>query len=303
MKGKITSIFSDIYLGMNLSILLCIHSWSPAIAQDIELIERGSEPYRVLRFEPSQAVEKARMELNMSVSLRGPGATRNTVSMPKLIANLELKAQPQKATTAAEIAFSTSYTSFAVQPIGKEPSGMVTGLQDSLDALSGLECLSRMTRSGRVLVFNCKAARALAPETQQMLLQLQKGMQENVIPLPKVAVGAGARWKVSSMQGEDISKTTLYAIRKLYEHGAEVAVEVKAHSAEKKKSVPNKPGSFVLVQSVLTSSGTVLVNTQRLISKSNSRIVAEDISRPLGQRSDLALTNRIEVNVEVHPVS
>jgi hypothetical protein len=234
----------------------------------IQVLDYGSEPRSTLRyqFRPGQ-VDRANMEMAMSMSMDINGAKVPAVVIPPMKMTMELRVIDVAADGSAQVGFKVQSAEGSVEQVAGAANQAL--LNRALAGITQVSGTYRTDTRGRTLESKIAAPDSLVPANalQSMNDILGQGNEE-LQQFPEEVVGVGARWQ--STQRHEVAGSTVTMVQEftlksrsgnrielLVKSGAPVIAPVPAAGAA--------AAAVAAAASSTTAAGTIQIDLQKLV--------------------------------------
>ncbi len=284
---------------------LCLVSSTPAAAADVKLtvLEKGKAPRQELRFTPAKgSKEQVRMEMQMGTTMTMAGMAMPTMNLPSMYLDIDVEVLDLQANGDIRYAFTIAGTS-----VGADTDGM-PGVSNALD-----DALAPMVGTrGEVTVSPTGVARdttleASAGADPKMVADMKKSMANTSAPLPKEAVGLGAKWQLVTNvedQGLRISQTATYQITELTPDAVTLAVTL-TQTGDAQNFTPEgmPPGSSAALNKLATTgSGTSLLHFDRVMPARAEVSLNTDMDVTISaEGQEMPMNNKLQMTTIIAP--
>jgi hypothetical protein len=161
----------------------------------VEIISKGSEPHRKLAYKFVKGSTR-KFTMDMTLSPKRSVNGQPLPSMPPITIGLRGTSQ----TIDVENGTARRQNTFVDFTPGTEglPPELVAQMKAEFDVLKGTQLLEVVSEGGQILSLNVSGENAQNPQLVALLQNLQDGMTNAYLPLPKEPVGKGAKWKATN---------------------------------------------------------------------------------------------------------
>lgn len=272
-------------------------SRSPQLAQapaasspQIQVLSQGVNPRQVLQFRPQVNTRRTlTVTLNQDVALQMMGRSLPKMAVPPIVMTMDTEITKVEADGTTHYRF--EYTEIDVQASDQANPTLVSVLKSRLAELEGLNGTIVMDAQGHTRSSQLDLPDDLDANTRQILTQLGQAMQEMSAPLPTVAIGPGAQWRVRqtpTLNGIAITQVSTFELVRLENGQAVLDVALTQTAANQTINV----GALGNRQATL----------KRLQAEGQGQTVL-NLTDPLGARSQLTLQSTSEMEVAVPGLS
>ena len=234
-------------------------SKSTASAADSEakLLDAGAEPRKELRLHP-KAGDKQTTLVTIKIALDTSIGEMpiQAIKMPaiKLTSEFTVKSVSDDGDIACEMVIKEA-------SVTEEPGAMpqiAEAIKSALSSIQGLSGTGTISSRGLSKGIEFKIPANAEAQTRQVMDQLKDAFGSLAVPLPKEAVGAGAKWEVRlpvKSQGLTIDQTATYQLASLEGERLVVKSTIAQRAANQKFQSPAMPG-LKLNLTKMTGKGT-----------------------------------------------
>jgi hypothetical protein len=280
--------------------------------RDVELLSAGDEPRRPLRyvFHAGQH-EAARMDMQMTMGMVTEGTRREPQTLPVMRMIMEI--DPKAITPEGDLQYEAKLTSADVVLEKELEKGaaksaenpMYEKLHTEFQKLVGLGGSATVSTRGATREAVLIAPPNATPMVTELLDNLRDVLKDLATPLPREAVGRGARWKSvveMNMKMMHSTRTTSYTLTSLDgDHGTlDMTVELVAPQQPIKNDKLPPNATMTLESLTATGHGTVAFDLQHLVPK--SRMTVESVMSSTievdAKKTPLTVTTKMAVTIE-----
>lgn len=232
----------------------------PAEVPVVKLIEAGAEPRQALRLKPAMGLAQAtklRMVMGMSMKSEEMGEFPSP-PMPPIVMSYTLKAV--SVSPEGDVGYDMAFTACGIEENAESPAEMVEAMKAALAPMAGITGSGVVTARGFNKDIQIKIPEGVNAAAGGLMDGMKQQMSQMGTPLPEEAVGAGAKWTVTSKfksQGLAIEQVATVELISLIDGVAKMKMSVEQTApANQTIKTPDMPeGVNVQVES-LKSSGT-----------------------------------------------
>lgn len=217
------------------------HKEQPAniLKPTIKLLDLGAEPRRKLRYS-LQAQESGRFNIEMSWSL-----TAETEDTPMPLVRFTASLSMKPSTPDGGMPLKITHDEIEVINTSRTSPELFIQFKEMFNSMQGMVFIGIMSSQGLYEDVDLKLPKNLHPEVKKHINDIKETYNSCALPLPKDAIGKGARWQVSmpftveGIKGTQVSTITLKDIQ-----GDKVMMEftTKQTASKQKFNVPGTPG-------------------------------------------------------------
>jgi hypothetical protein len=165
-------------------------------ATRIELVSAGDEPRQPLKHpttpQPPQSVELA-IDVALNITLPGAGAVKQPVPPMRVVMALGVEASVETSGE-AKATLTVALSDVSLAPRTESEEAIAREMQGVLGKLRGLHWTLAFDPHGPLGA--AVAPKGAPVEVMQLWGTIDEALRDLVVPLPKAALGKGARWKV-----------------------------------------------------------------------------------------------------------
>jgi hypothetical protein len=230
----------------------------------VELLDPGAiASRRVLRYEPivgSKQIFSMAMDSSTKIMMTVGG---NQVPAKQSDSSTTMKAEATITQVAAngDISYSFRYLDMNMKRDSTLPAEVLDRVRSQLKKLIGTGGTIVMNSQGIVKSVDLKWANGLDSMTQQLLNQISRSMAESSsFPLPDVAIGKGAKWRVThptKSMGITMNMSSTYELVEVRDHVVTLKVTYADQGQVKQLRSPMR--SAIDIKSMSTSGGGQLI--------------------------------------------
>ncbi|MFO0761105.1 MAG: hypothetical protein U0359_31795 [Byssovorax sp.] len=217
----------------------------------VTMLDAGGEPRSDLGYALTKGnTQKLSMGMDMTMAMKmGPKALPPT-TIPHMVVLLDMNTADQNG--AGEWKIDSKLTSLSIEAKGAADKPVADALRPQLDSLKGLGIGYWVNTRGQVRDTKIDVPASLPGAAQQMIQGMNQSFEAMVVPLPKDAVGTGARWQVVSRlasSGADMLQWATYTLRSRAGSKATIEVNLTQLAASDTIKVPGAPpGTAAMVK-------------------------------------------------------
>jgi hypothetical protein len=208
----------------------------------LELLDPGAEPRAKLRytFQEDQS-DELQLKQKMTMSMRLGNDVMPKTPAPETTIAMKLdviRLDNDVATTR----FSVTDATMSLDPAA--PPGSEAGVDRLLKDLRSYHGTQQVNRRGVLLSFDQDTTGITNPQISQMMNSMEQSMNQMVAPLPKQAIGRGAKWRTvthADQFGLNLQQTALFEVRKIDDLGIDLDVVLAQTAPPGRISAPGLP--------------------------------------------------------------
>jgi len=164
-------------------------------ASTVKLLDAGKKPRRALRYQlRAGAKETVKISTDMSMKMEMAGSALPETAIPTI--EMEMAIGVEKKLSNREYRYEFSVTSATARKRAGVMDQMVTLVQQALDSAKGMSGTAIVDTRGFNRDMKVNMPAGLAPQMEQMMQGMNKGLDQMSAPFPAEAVGKGAKWQV-----------------------------------------------------------------------------------------------------------
>ena len=233
----------------------------------LRMLAAGSEPRRVLRFQPVVGQrEELSMTLNTGMSMGGGEAQSAMINMPAMKFLLGL--QPKELTASGDIHYEMQIEEVEVLAAADSLPGAAETMRASLKGIKGLVFTGTMAVQGFNKKTDAKFPADADPQTRAAIESMKESFANSQFVLPQEAVGAGAKWEVKQKvksQGMNIDQTATFTLDAVEGNILSIKSTLTQQAANQKIANPMMPQMKVDLSKLTgTGSTTMTVDLTKL---------------------------------------
>jgi hypothetical protein len=229
---------------------------SPAAAE-VKVLEAGADPRQELRLHPKPG-DKQTVAMTIKLSLdtaigEVPGQSMKLPEI-KMTSDFTVKSVSDGGDIACEMVISEA----SVADDGGGMSQLLEPLSAALSAMKGMTGTGTISSRGAGKGIELKVPANADAQTRQVMDQMKDAFSTMVVPMPKEAVGSGAKWTVNmptKSQGISIEQTATYELASIEGDRLTVKLTLAQKAANQKIQNAAMPG-LKLNLTKLTGQGT-----------------------------------------------
>lgn len=230
---------------------------SPAVKPQVELLNAGTEPRREIRFKPTVNQKQiATMTMNMDMATSIADQSFPKVNLPATVMTMDTVVTQVDAN--GDIHYQFSYSDVDVVGNTTVPPKALEEIRSQIKKMVGTK--------GSVIVDNrgqTKASSFVLPEgidenLKKMMEQMSNSLDQMSLPLPKEAIGIGAKWRVSSshpLSGMNLTQIATYKLVNLQDNVATLDLSIEQHAKQQKLNQAGLPTGTTLTLESYHSQG------------------------------------------------
>ena len=277
------------------------------IQTKVELLNPGAAPRQQLRFTPpAKTRQNSKITMRMDMTAV-QGQQRRSISPPPMV--MTIATEVTKVETNGDIHLRLAYTGADVLPDANTPAPFIAAMRNYLKTLVGLQNTFVIDSSGSLKkVTNINLPASLDPNAKRLLEQISSSLQQITAPIPKEAVGVGAKWRTTqdiTFNGIALTQVTLYEIVNLQGNVVMLKAAIQQQAQPQELRLPGQPAQFSLNLRKLSSQGNTLstIRLDRVMPTSvkasintNSQMTARDTRS--GQSTNVETTAAIKMTLD-----
>jgi len=242
---------------------------SPVVQPQVELLNTGTEPKQELRFKPMvNEKQTATMTMNMDMKIFIAGKPVPKAKLPASVMTIEMVVT--KVDANGDIHYQFSYSDADVVGDTTLPPNVIEAMRSQVRKIVGIGGSCTVDNRGQTKAYSFVLPEGLDQKTKQMLEQMSNSLKQLSSPVPKQAVGIGAKWRVSSspnLGGISLNQVATYQLVSLQDNVATLDVSTEQHAGLQKLNRPGRPTGSTLTLKSLDSQGQgqVTMGLNRLI--------------------------------------
>jgi len=252
----------------------------PADAPKVELLSAGSDPKKELRYafqkgQSQQWVMKHLMKMSIEGAKRPPG------NMPEIAFTFEVEAAKVEPNGVGHLRFSYSKAEIGESGL---PARIRTEMTKGLKEISKVKGTQVVTDRGFILQSDLDVSGVTDERLQVLLDSMRQSIKQMANPLPKEAVGVGAKWKVIhdvDTMGMELTQTANYEVVSMDGSNVELKVTVEQKAEDTELAMPGMPDSAKVEVKEVDSNGkgTMTIDLESLLPTSNLRFETKVVTR------------------------
>ncbi|MGD1910666.1 MAG: hypothetical protein ACFB2X_07375 [Rivularia sp. (in: cyanobacteria)] len=241
----------------------------------VKLITPGVQPRQILRFTPqagSKQTADMQMDMDMSMSMNGNPVPK--FQMPGT--SLKFNTVVNKVEPNGDIYYEFSYPNVDLVGQSNLPPSALQGMRREMKKIQGFKGNAIVDNMGRTKKADFVVPVNLNPALKQILDQMKSSITELSAPIPKQAIGKGAKWQVTSQMkfnGINLQQTANYELVDIKDGIATMNISLTQQAAGIQKMVlPQMPkGTTMTLQSYnATGGGQAKISLNRIMPLSTS---------------------------------
>lgn len=231
---------------------------APAASEPtVTLLDPGAKDgRRELRLRPKVGSESSMvMKMRMAMKAEVNGQPLPTAPAPTISMTMGLKVD--KVEESGDFHYVGTYSDATPEPDPKIDAAMMESLRKAFSGIKGLGCEVLSSDRGIVRSGKVTAESAAAP-LQALIDSMNQSLQQMSLPLPKEAVGAGAKWRATSAPrvGGFVQKLTCeYSLKEWTPQGAKLEMTVVQSAEPQDMDLPTLPAGTSAKLTSLTGTG------------------------------------------------
>jgi hypothetical protein len=250
-----------------LGVVCCSVAALPAIAAEVanvpvvKVTDLGQGPKKELRYRfQKDAAETLNLEMEMSMKMMVGGQKGPDMDMPIMKMGMKVKTLEIQENGDARIGM--EFTNADVAAKADIPPAVAAEMRKALQKMVGMKGTGIISTRGE----SREAKFEPPPNADAQVLQAMKGAEQQLAqmaaPLPKEAVGIGAKWEVMTeveANGVKLSQTILYTLKEIGDNTATFDVTIK-------QSAPRQMVQGMQLEKMQsTGSGTTKLDLSRIV--------------------------------------
>lgn len=236
----------------------------------IKLITAGAQPRQTLRFTPQAGTkETADMQMDMDMSMSMNGNRAPEFKIPGT--NLKFNTVVNKVEPNGDIHYDFSYTNVDLVGQSNLPPTAIEGMRREMKKIEGFKGNVIVDNMGHTKKANFILPKNFNPALKQMLDQMTNSIEQLSAPIPKQAIGKGAKWQVTSQidfNGINLQQSATYELIDIQNGVATINVSLAQQTPGVQKMVlPQAPkGMSMTLQSYNgTGTGQIKMSLKRIM--------------------------------------
>jgi hypothetical protein len=210
----------------------------------MKLLDAGAEPRKELRLHPKAGDKQTtRTTIKIALDTTIGEMPSQAIKMPAITLNSEItvKSVSDDGEIACEMVISDSI-------VAEEPGAMpqiAEAIKSALAAVKGLSGTGTISSRGLSKGFEFRIPANADAQTRQVMDQLKDAFGSLAVPLPREAVGPGAKWEAKTevkSQGMTIDQTATYQLASLEGERLAVKSTIAQRASNQKFQSPALPG-------------------------------------------------------------
>jgi len=244
-------------------------------ASKVVLLEAGKAPRRALRYKLRVgAKEKIHMATDMSMKMDMGGTAIPETSIPTI--EMVMAVAVTKKLSEEEFGYDFEIESATARKRPGVMDSMVPIVQQALDSAKGITGTAIVDTRGFNRDINVKLPEGLAPQMQQMLQGMNKGLDQMSSPFPAEAVGKGAKWRVTQVVEQGGMKLDQHVTFELVElSGNTGKLKVRIEQSAKQQTINVNGMSAELTSYRGTGAGTAKIDLRRLVPITTMKLTSD----------------------------
>jgi hypothetical protein len=233
----------------------------PAFAgPTIEVIDSGSGPKQVLSFAPvTGATQTAEMRMKMGMKMSMAGSQMPEQDLPAMI--MTMMSTVEKVESNGDIHYS-----FTVSDAGVDAGGnpmVVDAMKEQIQGIVGLKGTSIVDAQGIPKDVKYDLPADADASLKETYAQMSDSLDQMGAPLPKSAVGVGAKWRVVQkveQRGMSIDQIVNYELKELKGSNVKVSISLEQTAPAQDVNAPGMPPGAAAKLLSLKSNGTGILD-------------------------------------------
>jgi hypothetical protein len=209
----------------------------------VTLLDAGAEPRADLGYALTKgSAQKLSMGMDMTMAMKMGQKAMPPMTIPHMVVLLDMHTTDQSA--AGEWKIDSKLTGLTIESKGAGDKPLADAMRPQVEGLKGLGIGYWVNAKGQVHDTKIDVPAGLPPAAQQMIQGMNQSFEAMVVPLPREAVGNGARWQVVSRlssSGADLLQSAMYTLRSRSGKKATVEVTLTQLAADEIIKVPGAP--------------------------------------------------------------
>lgn len=209
---------------------------TPEPTQQLELLTPGTQPRQELRIKP-QVNTKQLMTMTMSMDVANilGGQAAPKIKTPATVMQMEVLVTQVDAN--GDIHSTFNYTEADVVADASVAPEILEAVRSSIKKMVGIKGTLITNNRGQVKSSNISLPEDIDPMTKTLLAQVSTSLDQMSSPVPQVAIGIGAKWRVSDnlkISSIKMNQSTIYELVSLKDNIAilKVTVDQKADAQD-----------------------------------------------------------------------
>jgi hypothetical protein len=232
------------------------------------------------------------------------GKQINSVNTPPVTVTIHVSAGAPSKTGQTPISY--SYSNVSVVDDGSLGQAQLAQFQAAVAPLGSLTGTGTLTSRNQLLDSKVSGTSALDPTVGRLVSQFSNQLGALSTPLPREAVGVGARWQGTSLvhaSGITVRQVTEYTLSQRTDSQFLVAIKTTQTAPRQRADIPGVPkGTKVeLVKSNVSGSGSATMNLTRpmLPTESETHASGTQVLDVSGQGQHASLVQKITIGVKI----
>ncbi|MCL1466156.1 DUF6263 family protein [Argonema galeatum] len=228
-----------------------------AAKPQVELLTPGNEPRQELRFKPQvNAKQTATMTMKMDMAMSIGGQSMPSFNSPAAVITMETvvnKIEPN-----GDIHYQFNYANVDVVGNPDTPPQAIEAMRTQMKKMVGFNGTVIVDERGQTKESRFNFTPEIEESSKRSIQQMSNSIEQLSSPLPKEAIGPGAKWRVSgllSLNGMNITQTTTYELVNIQGNVATIKSTVEQNAGSQNLSSSSMPAGTSLTVKSFTSQG------------------------------------------------
>ncbi len=209
----------------------------------VTMLDAGIEPRADIGYALTKgSTQKLAMGMDMTMAMKLGNKALPPTTIPHMVVSLDMRTTEHSA--AGEWKIDSKLTNLTIEPKGPGDKPIADAMRPQVEGLKGLGIGYWVNPKGQVHDTKIDVPAGLPAAAQQMIQGMNQSFEAMVVPLPKEAVGKGARWQVVSRlssSGADLLQSAIYTLRARTGSKATIEVTLTQLAANEIIKVPGAP--------------------------------------------------------------
>ncbi len=242
----------------------------------VKLLSSGKGAKQKLRFtlKPG-SVEKMVMRTDMEMEMKIPGMPMPAMKMPTMVMGMTLSIGDRTGGDEARFGYIFD-EAHAVNRPGVQ-ANMVEAIDKALGTAKGTTGGGIISDRGMTRENTINLPAGLPPQMKQAMQSAERSMEQLASPLPRQAVGVGARWQTKQViteNGMHLEQLVTYKLVELHGKTGKLTFEVVQKGKPQSLTLPGMPAKAHLDRYKASGSGTMTFDLDRLVPTSTVSLSA-----------------------------
>jgi hypothetical protein len=224
----------------------------------VTVLDAGAEPRADLGYALSKgSAQKLSMGMDMTMGMKMGQQSMPPTTIPHMVVLLDMHTSDQSA--AGEWKIDSKLTGLTIEAKGAADKPIADAMRPQVEGLKGLGIAYWVNAKGQVHDTKIDVPAGLPSAAQQMIQGMNQSFEAMVVPLPKDAVGVGAKWQVVSRlgsSGADLLQSATYTLRSRTGSKATIEVALVQLAASDTIKVPGAPAGVSALVKSFSSGGS-----------------------------------------------